>query len=146
MSTSHAINGIIDEDGGDIFTPAGRVDDFGHANGGQIAIALIGKDHQIRSNAFNTGGHRRCTSMGGLLKIKSKIIIHHNGTAHRCDTNGFAANTEFIDNFGHQSVGNSVGAARTIMGNRIGQGLWFLKCFSHWCSPILSQFVEWLTG
>ena len=77
-------------------------------------------------------------------KIKGEIIVHHNGTAHRCNTNGFTADAEFIDNFGHQPMGHSVGATRAIVGNRIGQGLGFLKCFSHYCSPIFSRFVEWI--
>ena len=107
-----------------------------HPDAGQIPVPLVGKYNQIRPNALDTGGHRRCAAMGCLLEVKGKIIIHQHSAAHRCDADGLAADAELVDDLRDESMGNPVGASRAIVRNCFGQGFGFLKCFSHFFSPI----------
>ena len=63
-------------------------------------------------------GARPC---GRLHKIKVKIIVGKNRTAHRGHTDGVFAQTHFIHHFGHQAVSDAVRAARAVMRVDIGQ-------------------------
>ena len=48
----------------------GNSDLNGHGDGGQVTVALIRKDHAVRVDAFESGGHRR----GGLC---DPITVYH---------------------------------------------------------------------
>ena len=48
LSAGHAVNGVVDENDGDILIPGGGVDGLRHADGGQIAVP-----HQIDKKGFS---------------------------------------------------------------------------------------------
>jgi len=131
LAAGHPIYGVVDKNGRKLFTPIGGVHDFAHSDTGQIAVALIGENHQIRSNPLNPGSHGGCPAMGGLLKVKGEIVVHQDGTADRRYAYGAPPDTELVDHLCYQPVCYSMGTTRTVMRNRVCQGFRFLKCFSH---------------
>ena len=84
---------------------------FGDADGGQVAVALIGKDEIIRAGPFDAGGHGRGPAVGGLADIHVKIIIHEDRAAHRGGADGLFPEVVGIDTFRHQAVDDPVMAA-----------------------------------
>ena len=69
LSARHAVNGIVDEDDGDMFSPVQGMDAFGRADARQVAITLIGEDQTVGPQAFDGAGHGRSTPMGGFHPI-----------------------------------------------------------------------------
>ena len=116
LSAGHAVVGVIDKDHGDVFAARRRMDNFTHANGGQVAVALVGEHQPVGQHALDAGGHRRGAPVRGLHKIEIEIIVGKHRAAHRGYADHFFAHAHFVDHFGDQAVGHAVGAARAVMG------------------------------
>ena len=101
LSACHAIDGIVDEDDGDMFSPVQGMDAFSCTDARQVAITLIGEDQTVGPQAFDGAGHGRSTPVGGFYPIHVYVIIGKNGTADRRDGYGLILHTHFFDDFGH---------------------------------------------
>ena len=107
------------------------MDGLGGADGGQVAIALIGEDHIIGLGTLDAGGDGGSTPMGSLHHITVEVIVCHNGTAYRRNADGVAQHAQLLQTLRHQTVDDAVGAAGAVMGLLIGQTLGFLKHDGH---------------
>ena len=116
---------------------------FAHTNGSKVTVALIGEYDFGGVGPFYAGCNSRCSAVCGFDHINGEIIISHNGTANRSNTDGSAFDAKFVDNFGNKAVNNAVGAAGAIMKNIIGKGLGFIKNNCHdYSSPFSASLME----
>ena len=83
LTTGHAVDGVVDEDHGDVLATAGRMHDLSHADGCQVAITLVGEDHAVWQNPLDAGGHGRGASMGGFNKIAVEVFVGEYRAANR---------------------------------------------------------------
>ncbi len=100
LSARHAIDGVVDKDGGELLAAHGRVHDFGGADGSQVAIPLIGEYGQVGVCALNAGGDSGCAAMGGLNKVAVEVVAGIHGAAHRADAYGACAQVQLDQSFG----------------------------------------------
>ena len=56
LSAGHTVDGVVDEDDGDVLTAVQRMDGFGRTDTCQVAVALIGEYQTVRPQALNGGG------------------------------------------------------------------------------------------
>ena len=91
LAAGHAVDGIVDEDDGDILAAAGGVHDLGHADRGQVAVALVGEDDPVGQDALDAGGHGRGAAVRGFDEIGVEIVVGKNRAAHRRNADGFLA-------------------------------------------------------
>ena len=138
LAAGHAVNGVVDEDDGDILAAGGSVDRLGGADGGQVAVALVGEDDVIGAGALQAGSHSLGASMGGLHHIAGEVIVAHDRAAHRGHAHGLAFHTQLLQGLGHQAVDDAVGAAGTVVQGRVSEGRRFLKYNSHSRFPFQS--------
>ena len=75
LPPGHAVNGIVNEDDSDFFATGGGMDNFGRANGGQIAISLVSKDNLAGIDPLDAGSHCWRTAVSGFAGINIKIVI-----------------------------------------------------------------------
>ena len=101
MSARHAVDGVVDENDGDMFSPVQGMYAFGRTDARQVAVALVSENQAVRPQAFDGAGHGRSTPVGGFHPIHVYVIIGKNGTAHRRDGYGLILHTHFFDDFGH---------------------------------------------
>jgi hypothetical protein len=149
LAPSHAVDGIIDENDGNVLASAGSVNNLGHPDRSQVAVALIGEDNAVGVHPLDARGHSWGTAVGGFGEVKIQVVIGKHGTADRRHANGSFAHAQFVHHFGHQAVGHAMGASRAIVRNHIGQpdgapidellvrsDLWF---YSHIQAPLASN-------
>ena len=106
-----------------MFFPARRgVDQFVGADRGQIPVALIGKDDQVRIRALDAGGHGRCAAVGSFGKIALKVVVGQDRAAHRSDAHSSFPDAQLVHDLGDQPVGDAMDAAGTVVGDHIRQG------------------------
>ena len=109
---------------------------LGGADGGQVAVALIGEDQGVGLGALDAGGDSGSAAVGGLKHIAIKIVIGEDGAADRGHTDDVAGlELAFLDQLvyalGHQTVDDAVVAARAVVELLVGQQLSFFKDYRH---------------
>ena len=98
-----------------------RVHDLGHADGGQVAVALVGEDNLIGLDALDAGGHGRGAAMRRLDEIDLKVVVGKHRAAHRRDADGVLADAQLVDHLGDQAMRHAVRAAGAVMRVHIAQ-------------------------
>ena len=145
LAAGHAKVGVVDEDDRDVFTAGGGMNDLARPDGGQIAIALIGKDDPVGQDAFDAGRHGWRATMCGFHKVCGEIVIGEDRAAHRRHADGTIDQTHLIQYFGDQTVGNAMRTTRAVMGGSIrkGQGTFVNQVFGgyHRCHIYLYFFI-----
>lgn len=121
LASGHAIDSVVDKNGGDLFSTVGGMDDLSRSDGSEITITLVGKDGFVRMHPFDAGGDGWSSSVGRFNHIDIEIVVTENGAANRCTTYGTAQQVEFDQGFGHKFMDNSMGATRAVVGLLIGQ-------------------------
>ena len=123
LAAGHAVNGVVDEDYGQLLAAGGRMDRLCHADGGQVAIALVGEHDLVGMHALHPGGHGGGAAVGGLEEIAIVEVVHHDGAADRRDADGVPLDTQFVYNLGHEAVHDAVRATGTIVRDDGRQGM-----------------------
>src|SRR5208283_3158772 len=88
LAAGHSVDGVVDEEYGDMFAAVGGVDDFGGADGGEVAVALIGNDDAVGTGALDAGGTGGCAAVRELDVAHVDIVIGEDGTADGADEDG----------------------------------------------------------
>ena len=78
--------------------------------------------------------------MGGFYHIEREIIVRHNGTADRGDSDSLALDAELVNNLGDKAVNDTVGTAGAIVQRHINQGFRSVKYY-HYLSPPSFAFL-----
>ena len=117
------------------------MDRLGGADGGEVAVALIGKDDAVGQGALEARGDSRRAAVWGLHHIAGKVIVIHNGAADRGDAHGLIGHIQLVEHLGHQTVNNAVGAAGAVVERDIRQRLGSVKHNSHYFAPPTSSLI-----
>ena len=105
------------------------------ADGGQVAVALIGEhDVVFRIRALEAGGDGGSAAVGGLHHVAGKVVIGHDRAADGRYADGAAFDAQLVNDFGHQTMHDAVGAAGAVMEGNIQKGLGLFKN-DHYFSP-----------
>ena len=115
LPAGHAVDGVVDEDDGDMFAARSRMHGLGHADGGKVAITLIGEHHVVRQHALDARGNRRGAAMRRLDHIAAEEVRSGDGAAHRRDADGAAFDIKLVDDLGDQTVHDAVRATRAVV-------------------------------
>ena len=93
------------------------------ADGGQVAVALVGEDHLVRADPLDAGGHRRGAPVGRLRHVQVEVVVGQHRAAHRGDADGPLPHAQLVEHLGDQAVDDAVGAAGAVVGVGLGQAL-----------------------
>ena len=115
LSAGHTIDGIIDEDDGNMLTTVQGVDGFAGTDARQIAIALISEDETIRPQALDTRSYSRCTTMSSLLPVNIQIAISKDSAAHRTYAHRLILHAHLLDNLGNELMNYAMRTPRAIV-------------------------------
>ena len=115
LSARHAVDRVVDEKHGDFFAAVGGMDDLGGADGGEVTIALVRDDDLVGAGALDGGRAGGCAAVGELHVAHVEIVVSENRAADRAHENRLVLQTEFLEGFGNQLVGNAVAAAGTVV-------------------------------
>ena len=99
------------------------MDDFRRADGGKVAVSLIGKDDSVGMHPFDPGSDGGRPTMGGSDHIHVEIIVGQHRTTDRSYPYCLVHHLELIEGFGHQTMDDAMMAARTIVCWHIRQRL-----------------------
>ena len=90
------------------------MDDFRRADGGQIAVALIGPDDLVGMNPLDAGGGGRGSAVHRDDRVSIKEHGVHAAAAHRGHGDGVVLDTQLINYLCHQICGDAVAAAGAV--------------------------------
>ena len=113
------------------------MDDLGGADGGQVAIALIGEDDLVRVYALGAGGDGRSAAMGGLVHVAVEVVIGKHRAADRGDADDVLLLELLRKHLGHQTVDDAVGAAGAVVERRIREELGALEDGRHYAPSFM---------
>jgi hypothetical protein len=80
----------------------------------KIAVALIGQYELVRMDPLDTRGHGQGSAMGRFHHVKIEHSVRLDRTPNRRHANGFFPEVEFVDNLGHQTMGDGMPASGAI--------------------------------
>ena len=115
LTAGHAVDGIVDENNGDVLATIGGMNGFASAYGSQVAVALVGKHQFVGLQALDGCSHGRCASVSSFRHIDVDIVISKHGTTHRSHTNGIFGSAHFFDYFAHYLVHGAVAATGAVV-------------------------------
>src|SRR5579884_3886457 len=92
------------------------MDDFGGADGGEIAVTLVRNDDGVGVGAFEGGCGRGSASVGHLDVADIEIIVGEHGAADWADENGAVLDPEILEGFRDELVCDTVSATGTVVG------------------------------
>ena len=115
LSTGHTIDGIVDEDDGDVLATVQGVDGLAGTDTRQVAIALISEDEAIRPQTLDARSHSRSTTMGSFLPVDIQIAVSEDGTAHRTNAHCLILHAHLLDDLGNELMNYAMRTTRTIV-------------------------------
>ena len=115
LSTRHTIDGVVDEDHGDVLTTIQCVDGLTSTDTSHIAVTLISEDELVRPKALDSGSTSWCTSVTGFNPIDIHIAVGEHGTTDRADGDGVFLHTHLFDDFGNELVNHTMTATRAVV-------------------------------
>ena len=75
LAAGHAVDGVIDEEYGNLFAAIGGVHDFSGADGSQIAVALVRQHDLVRTGSLQPRGGGRSASVSHLHVAHIEVVI-----------------------------------------------------------------------
>ena len=115
LSTRHTIDGIVDEDNGNMLATVQGVDGLAGTNARQVAIPLIGEDETVWPQTLDARSHSRCTAMGSLLPIDIQIAVSEDCAAHRTNAHRLILHAHLLDNLGNELMNYAMRTARAVV-------------------------------
>ena len=115
LSAGHAIDRVIDEEYGDVFTAIGGVNNLRRADRRQIAIALIADDDAVGVRPLDAGCDRRGASVRRLHVAGIKVVVAEHRAADRRHQHGPVLQAEIVQGFGNELMDHAMTAAGTVM-------------------------------
>jgi hypothetical protein len=115
LAAGHTVNRVIDEHHRDGFAAIGGMHDFGAADGGQVAIALIAQNNALGTAALHCRGYGRGAPVGYLDVAHVEIVVSEYRAAYRADEDGAILYAQFVDGARDQLVHHAVPAAGAVV-------------------------------
>ena len=95
LTAGHAVDGIVYEDDGELFTPVSGVDYLVRADGGEVAVALVGEHAGVGVDSLDAGGDGGSPAVRGLVHIAVEVVIRKDGAADRRDADDVIRKNQF---------------------------------------------------
>ena len=131
LATGHSVNGVVHEEHRDLLATVCGMHDFSRADGGEVAVALIGNDNFFRTGALYSSSAGRRAPVGGLHIAHIEVVIREHRATHRADEDGAILQTQVFDGLRDQLVRHSVAAAGTVVSLVLELGFAFVGIVEH---------------
>ena len=119
----------------------GGVDDLVGADGGEVAVALVGEHAGVRQGALDTGGDSGGTSVSGLIHVAVEVVISEDGAADRGNADDVILEAQFLYGFADEPVRYAVVAAGAVVEHGVGEHFGLFKYNGHYSTSLmLSSF------
>ena len=115
LAAGHAVDGVVDEDDGDRDAELRGPDDLGEADGGEVAVALVGDDDRLGVRELVADGDGGGAAVRGLRVADVEVVVEEDGAADRGDGDRPVLDAELLDRLGEVLVGEAVAAARAVV-------------------------------
>ena len=119
LAAGHAVHAVVHEDHGDVLAAVGGVDALGGADGGQVAVALVGHDEVLRPHALDAGGHRGAAAVRRLDHVDLEVVVEEHAAAGGSHADGVLLQVHLLDHFHEQAVDDAVAAAGAVVEVRL---------------------------
>ena len=116
LSARHAVNGVVDENRGELLAAVRRVDHLRRADGRHIAVPLVANNQMIGQYPLDAGSGGGGSAVGGLHRVKVKVEVSPNGAAHRVGDDRLFPQPQLVNDTGDNPVDNAVAAAPAVLG------------------------------
>ncbi len=115
LSARHAVDRVIDEEHGDVFTAIGGVNNLRRADRRQISIALIADDDAAGVCPLDAGCDRRGASVRRLHVAGIEVVVAEHRAPDRRHQHGPVLQAEVVQGFGDELMDYAMTAAGTVM-------------------------------
>ena len=126
-----------------IFSPRaaawGGVDRLRHADGGEVAVALVDEHDLVGVGALDARRDGGRAAVGGLLHVAVEVVVREHRAADGRDADALILHAQLFDALRDQPVHDAVRAAGAVMQVGVGQHFGFLKDFHQFASAFLSD-------
>ena len=117
------------------------VDYLVRADGGEVAVALVGEHAGVGVDSLDAGGDGGSPAVRGLVHIAVEVVIRKDGAADRRDADDVIRKTQFLYRLADQPVGYAVVAAGAVVEHGVGQHFGLFKYYGHYSTSLmLSSF------
>ena len=119
LSASHTVDGVVDENHGDVLTTVQCMDGLTRTDAGHVAVALIGEDELVGPKTLDGRSTGWSTSVTCFNPIDIHIAVCEHRTTHGTDGDGVFLHAHLLDDFSHQLVHHTMATTRTIVHRRL---------------------------
>jgi hypothetical protein len=99
------------------------VDHLAAADGGEVAVALVGEDDGVRQHALDAGGDAGRAPVRRLHHVAQEVVVGEHGATDGRDSDGALDDAQLVNRFRDQAVDDAVHAARAVVHALLGQAL-----------------------
>ena len=85
LASGHPVNRIVHEEDGDVFATIRRVNNLGGADGGKVAVSLIGNHELVWMRALDGCSDCGGASVSGLHVADVKVVVGEHRTTDGAD-------------------------------------------------------------
>ena len=97
------------------------MDGLGGADGGEVAVALVGEDDVLGPQAAGGGGDGGSAAVGGLNPVDVDVVVCKDGASYGSHADGAVFETQLGYHFGDELVHHAVAAAGAVVGVDVEQ-------------------------
>ena len=116
LAAGHAVDAVVHEDRGEALAACRRVDDLGGADGGEVAVALVGEHDLVGPVALDAGRDRGRAPVRRLDRVEPQVVVGEHRAADGADEQGPAADAQLLEHLGQEPVDDAVPAAGAVAG------------------------------
>ena len=135
LAAGHAVDAVVDEDDGDVLPAVGGGNRLGQADGGEVAVALVGEDQAVRIGALHAGGYGAGAAVGRGGVVVGDIVHVQAAAADAQDAGGAVHQihllqhlTDELDDGGVHTAGAEAGDLVLLDGFCSSVDLFHLTC------------------
>ena len=88
---------------------------LGGADGGQVAVALIGEHQVLGQHPLDAGGDGRAPPVGRLDDVDLEVVVEEHAASGGRDADGLVGQAHLLDDFHEQPVDDAVAAPRAVV-------------------------------
>ena len=111
------------------------MDDLPGADGGQVAVPLVGEHRLVRVGALDARGHGGGPAVGGLQHVAVEVFKGEDGAPHGAHADGAVQQVQLHQRLGNELVDDAVVTAGTVVELGVRQALGFFIYNRHITAP-----------
>ena len=111
LAAGHAVDAVVHEDHGDVLAPVGGGHGLGKADGGQVAVALIGEHQLVGLGALYAGGHGAGPAVRTGGAVVGDILHGKAAAADAVDGDGLFQHTQLLQHLADELEDGAVHTA-----------------------------------